>query len=179
MREWRPIPLFEGLYEASDDGFVRSLDRKVTGVWGRSKLPQARTHKGLVLSAYENKERGGYRYVNLRKDGRQHLRRVARLVAAAFLGPCPSGMVVCHNNGIANDDNIKNLRYDTPKANSYDQWNHGTKLYGDKSPCTKISDADVLIIRSSKEPQKVLAKRYGVHPNHITNIRCGLRRKTK
>lgn len=40
MEEWRDIPGFEGAYQVSDLGRVRSLDRVVTGVWGLSKQPQ-------------------------------------------------------------------------------------------------------------------------------------------
>jgi hypothetical protein len=176
MEIWKTIPEFEGLYEASNFGNIRSLDRWHEGVFGRSKKVMRKRWPGRPIQPYVNKERGGYRYVNLHKEKSQHMRRVARMVASAFLGPCPEGKVVCHNNGIPHDDRLENLRYDTPKANNADQIKHGTAILGERSPNCKISDNDVRFIRRSKLSPRILAERFGVHPNHITNIRCRLKR---
>lgn len=177
MEEWRAVVGFEGLYEVSSLGNVRSLDFYAVGMWGKSKTPYARVKRGIVLSAYENKARGNYRYVNLKKGGKQHMRRVARLVAAAFIGECPDGMVVCHNNGISTDDLPGNLRYDTLKSNAADQFLHGKVAMGENSVLSKLTSDAVLEIRSTKGgPRKQLAAKYGVHKGHVTNIRCGRRR---
>ena len=175
MEHWKPVVGFEGFYEVSDYGSVRSLDRFVTGVWGRSKKIQTQKRKGRILKPHVNDKRGGYRYVNLQKHGKQNMRRVARLVCAAHIGPCPEGMQVRHLDGVASNDRLKNLCYGTPKQNSDDRIIHGTLLQGEKSPNSILSEADVRRIKYGGEKRSVLADAFDVHPNHITNIRCGLR----
>lgn len=175
MEEWRDIPGFEGAYQVSDLGRVRSLDRVVTGVWGRSKQPQTRIKRGQDLRAYVNVDRGGYRYVNLRLDGRQHMRRVACLVALAFLGPRPEGKQVCHENGLAHDDCLPNLRYDTPAGNNADKEKHGTVRRGERHEQSRLTEADVRRIKRGAEPPELLAAELGVHWGHINNIRRGVR----
>lgn len=88
---WKPVVGFDGYYEVSNMGRVRSLDR-VTPTGGRGDIT-GRTclRRGKVLSPAVNKQRGNYRYVNLHMEGQQHQRRVCVLVAAAFLGPRPPG----------------------------------------------------------------------------------------
>ncbi len=54
---------------------------------------------------------------------RRH-RKVHHLVAAAFIGPRPEGMVICHNNGDPLDNRVENLRYDTQAANIEDMYAH-------------------------------------------------------
>ena len=62
-------------------------------------------------------------------------------------------------------------------------WTHVTRTpkvsmarIGDRNHCCKISDSDVLVIRESREPLKVLASRYGVSESAISTIRRGLKR---
>ena len=172
---WRDIPGHDGSYQVSDLGRVRSLDRIVVGVWGRSKAPQTRTKRGQDLRAYVNVERGGYRYVNLRLDGRQHMRRVACLVALAFLGPRPAGKQVCHDNGVSNDDRLQNLRYDTPARNNADKERHGTLLRGERHKSSRLSETDVRRIKRGAESPELLAAELGVHWGHINDIRRGVR----
>jgi hypothetical protein len=171
---WRPVAGYEGLYEVSDFGRVRSLDRKVTQR-GKRGCVMTRLLAGRVLSPATNRDRGGYRYVNLHVDGQQCLRRVAVLVAAAFLGPRPFGMETCHRNGVADDDRAENLRYDTPKNNAADRKAHGTHLCGEALPQARLTETDVREILTSSTASEVLAARFSVHPGHINNIRRGVR----
>lgn len=169
---------FEGCYEVSDQGRVRSLDRKVEALnrWGKVT---ARTYAGRVLRPHTNQKRGGYRYVVLHDAEGQHSRRVSVLVAAAFTGSRPEGMQVCHRNGVSDDDRAVNLRYDTPKANMADKHVHGTYSCGENHPTAKLSNADAAEIRRLRNvvPKKVLAARFGVSPGHINNVQCGLRHR--
>lgn len=123
---WRPVPGLEDRYEVSDAGRVRSLTVRVYAGQGRTRISP-----GRVLSAYR-----GDRYVkvSLKQDGRQFGRNVHRLVAEAFLGPCPQGMEVCHNNGDAHDNRLSNLRYDTHANNSLDRRAHGTAFRRREEP---------------------------------------------
>ena len=100
---WQPIKGYEGLYEVSNFGRVRSLNYKGTGM---VKILQ--THARL----------GYYIKVGLRKDGKVRYFRVHRLVAIAFLPPPQSGQTqVEHINCDKRDNRVQNLRWCTPKGN--------------------------------------------------------------
>lgn len=172
---WKAVPGFEGLYEVSDMGRVRTVERTVTGFWGRGRGLKTRLVRQHEMRAYVNTARGGYRYVNLHKDGLQHMRRVAVLVAAAFLGPRPEGRQVCHCDGNPANDVLANLRYGTPKENSADKLLHGTQTRGEQHVSARLTHADVVRIKTGREAADVLAAEFGVHPGHINNIRRGVR----
>lgn len=55
----------------------------------------------------------------------------------AFVGPCPEGMEVCHNNGDCTDNRLENLRYDTKSANMLDRVRHGTHHNANKTQCLR------------------------------------------
>jgi hypothetical protein len=120
---WLPVVGYEGLYEVSDFGRVRSLPRPGTQRGGRIlKLPP---------------NSGGYPVVSLSRANRHVTRPVHVLVAAAFLGPRPNGMQVCHNDGHRTNAVLANLRYDTPGGNSQDMIRHGTSRQRAKTHCPK------------------------------------------
>ena len=63
-----------------------------------------------------------------------------RLVLSAFYGPCPEGMIGCHNNGISHDNRIENLRWDTYASNTEDMLKHGTARIGTKNTQAKLTE---------------------------------------
>lgn len=174
MERWLPVVGFEGAYEVSDLGNVRSLDRDRLYISKTGGVSSARL-KGRVLRPAINTKRGGYRYVNMRVDGQQTLRRVAVLVAEAFIGPRPEGLETCHNDGVALNDRGGNLRYDTPKNNTADKIAHGTHQRGEAVSTARLTEEIVRVIKYGRAPADVLAARYDVHPGHINNIRRGVR----
>ena len=172
---WLPVVGFEGLYEVSDLGRVRSLDRIVARGGRGDYSGNTRLAKGRVLKPVINRKRGGYRYVNLLADGAQTLRRVCVLVLAAFVGPRPAGQETRHRNGNAQDDRLDNLLYGTPKENAEDRKRHGTHAQGETAPNARLTESIVKHILASKADAETLGARYGVHPGHINNIRRGAR----
>lgn len=118
---WKPVVGFEGSYEVSNLGRVRGVDRIIGGPHG------PRLWKGRVLragaSACGRHKRLG---VMLLLGGKFKTMRIHRLVMAAFIGPCPKGLEVCHNDGNASNNHLANLRYDTRSENIKDQLRHGT-----------------------------------------------------
>jgi hypothetical protein len=75
--------------------------------------------------------------VRPRIDGGQTTITVHRLVAAAFLGPRPDGMMICHWNGDPADNRVENLRYATRVDNALDSLRHGTHFPGSLTMCVK------------------------------------------
>lgn len=122
---WRPIPGFEGAYESSDCGRVRSLDRTVlhkTGVKHRVR--------GRILKPATSAD--GYQYLML---GVGKHRRVHVLVLQAHTGPAPEGMEACHNDGDPANNVLANLRWDTRSQNLKDKRQHGTDHEVNKTHC--------------------------------------------
>jgi len=120
---WLPVPGYEGSYEVSSLGRVRSLDRISAS---------GRPCKGIVLSQME--AHGGYRQVNLHRAG-QTTHLVHRLVMLAFVGPAPEGMEVRHRNGDPADSTLANLAWGTHLENMRDQREHGTHKNTVKTHC--------------------------------------------
>ena len=143
IERWKPITGYEGIYEVSDHGRVRSLDRTITRSDG-----QVRRLKGKVLSA-PPKQRGGYPRVCLSAHGKDKVRYVHSLVAETFIGTRPDGMEVCHNDGDPTNNHVDNLRYGTPSENELDKVRHGTHYNAVKTHCPRGHELFVENIRPS------------------------------
>lgn len=177
MEIWKPVVGFEGSYEVSDLGRVRSVSRRIPlkSRWG---TVTSREVPARMMKLVSNTKRGGRVFLVLHLNGKQHMRIVSNLVAAAFIGPRPPGQQVCHNNGVAHDDRLQNLRYDTPKGNMADCVAHGTRRFGENHPHAKLTAKDVSDIRAraaGREPHAALAEEYGVHTNYISLVVTGKR----
>lgn len=110
IEQWRPVPDFEGHYEVSDHGRVRSVTRDVVS----HSDNRTRTFKSRILSP---ELRHGYNVVQLSKGGIRQKLYVHRLVLMAFVGEPEPGMECCHNNDIRDDNRLVNLRWDTHQSN--------------------------------------------------------------
>lgn len=138
--QWRDIPEWEGLYQVSDLGRVRSLDTIKTDSLGRP-----RPGRGRSLSA--DTKPNGYVYVNLKDKPRKRRRYVHQLVLEAFVGPRPEGHEACHVNGERGDNRLTNLRWDTISENRLDIGRMGRHNEGSKSHCDnghEFTDANTL-----------------------------------
>ena len=109
---WKDIPNYEGYYQASNLGRVRSLDRIVTFSNGRKQFYKGKLIKGSVNN--------GYRQTALSSGGIGRNFKFSQLVAITFLGHEPNGheLVIDHVNGDKSDDRVKNLRIVTQRANT-------------------------------------------------------------
>lgn len=127
---WKPIPKWEGYYEVSDQGRVRSLDRVIDDVLGR---PNPRP--GRILRTYPDSS--GYPTVRLKDRGRFKRSRVHSIVLSAFVSPRPPGYHGCHNDGDKGNNKLSNLRWDTPASNEQDKLLHGTNHEVNKTHCPR------------------------------------------
>lgn len=127
---WKPIPGFPG-YEASTHGRIRSYRQKIYLGWRKGcQSIIANEPQKILQPAFIN---GDYSLVSLYRDKRRHTPRVNRLILLTFMGPCPPGMQCCHNDGNPKNNFLINLRWDTPKNNTKDKFEHGTILYGEEN----------------------------------------------
>lgn len=112
---WKPVLGYEGLYEVSSLGRVRSVDRIV-----KKKDGGLATLKGVVLSARFNKKRKNYQYrqTELSKNGAKRTFHIAHLVCEAFHGPRPEGYQCMHLDGNCANDRADNLAWGTVYENS-------------------------------------------------------------
>ena len=100
---WKDVPGFEGRYQASNLGEIKSLN------WEHTK--QERILKKKL-------DRYGYYQVTLFKDGKRFYRLVSRLVYVSFYGEIPDGLLVNHIDECRTNNNITNLNLLTYKENN-------------------------------------------------------------
>ena len=167
---WRPVAGYEGLYEVSNLGNFRSVDRWVDFADGRRRFFEGRPLK-LKINA------DGYPLVLLSAGMARKKWRLAHIqVTAAFIGPCPDGKETCHNDGVPTNIAASNLRYDTRSRNHADKMIHGTAAFGSKHHSAHIPDETVAAIRDANGTITEIADRFGVSRTHAWNVRNGKRR---
>lgn len=155
--EWRPIAGWEGLYEVSSIGRVRSL------CFGTPRLRKIKPHPTL-----------GYACFTMKSSGRkQKSTNVHVEMARAFFGPCPKDHEVLHRDGDRMGNRLDNLRYGTRAENVSDTMAHGRVPKGEGHCHAKLNDEQVLAIRADPRGARRLSKAYGVSRGTIGYIRAG------
>ena len=113
MEEWKSIPGYEGLYEVSNLGRVRSVDRYVKYLNGMIHL-----HKGKVLSPGIRSD--GYLQVSLCCNGKYKTIAVHRLVAQAFIENPDNLPEINHKDEDKTNNSVDNLEWcDRSYNNTY------------------------------------------------------------
>lgn len=164
---WKPVRNYEGSYEVSSRGRVRSIDRI---------LSNGQPHHGRILSPSKNKN--GYLIVGPSVNGKREPLHIHRLVAQAFLGDCPDGCEVNHLDGEKENNKYTNLEYTTASKNIKHAYRLGLRNEdGENHPSHKLWDHEVIAIRSLKGVvrNRRLSKLFEVSEATISNI---LSRKT-
>lgn len=156
---WLPVADWEGLYEVSHLGRVRSMDRVVRrGRTGRYVKP------GRLLAQWP--DRMGYWCVNLSDGDRRATVKVHRLVGEAFLGPLPSGQETRHGPEGKLQNRASELCYGTRLDNAADKFRDGTQPQGSRVRIAKLTEDIVRDCRTRYAAgdalMKTLATEYGV-----------------
>ena len=109
---WADIPFYDGDYQASNMGRIRSVGRVL--IVNGDKLHYKRRLSGRIIEQHLNR---GYPYVTLRKNGKSYTEKVHRCVCAAFIDN-PNGYGdVNHKNGDRSDNRVENLEWCTRQHN--------------------------------------------------------------
>ena len=132
---WKPVPLWDGWYEVSNIGRVRSL---------RNTRANLRVTP-LVLKP--TLLTNGYLQVSLCRSGLRKKMSVHRLVLLTHVGPPTTGTQARHLNDIKTDNRFKNLRWGTAKENKADSYRNKRSPIGERCPQAKLNPASVREIR--------------------------------
>lgn len=166
MATWKDVVGYEGRYQVSDEGQVKSL-------------PNARRKTELILKASPH-VKSGHLIVNLTdSEGgkwRQRAFYVHTLVLTAFAGFAPAGKEGCHDDDNPANNRLDNLRWDTRSGNQADRKRHGTDNAGERNGMAVLDESAVKLIKERlKKGEKVthLAKEHGVYHGAISNIKNG------
>lgn len=156
---WKDIPGYEGRYQVSDLGRVRSVDRRVRLVV--HGIETTRLARGKVLRPAAAPL--GHLQVVL---GKGRTQSVHVLVALAFIGPRPAGMDVAHRDGNPANNAPDNLRYATRSENNRDKVWHGR---------TRLTPQQVERVRAeaptaTRGGKALLASELGVSPSTISDV---------
>lgn len=169
--EWKPIPNYEGIYEVSSCGKVRSLNRRRLHTFNKGCVMN-RYYKGKVLAPVLN---GGYFKVTLTRDNIPTQIAIHRLVATAFLPNADNKPFVNHKNGIKTDNNFNNLEWVTPLENCIHASDTCLLPTGDKHPRSKLTEDQVIQIKYHREGilYKDIAKEFNIDKSTVSDIKRG------
>lgn len=160
---WVPIKEYAELYEVSNLGRIRSLDKTVKQFNGHTIID--RFWKGRILKASMQE---GYCVVCLYRDTVKIQRKVHQLVAEAFLKKETSDQVVRHLNDVKTDNKLANLSYGTVQENVNDKFRNGYK-----NARRKLSKAGVFDILGSDLSSAILGTMFGVSQSTIQDLKAG------
>ncbi len=166
--QWKPVIGYEGHYEVSSFGRVKSLPRRV--ISGKSW----RDTIAIILVPWVSKS--GYLQHSVWSNGRSHSRFVHRLVLEAFIGFRPDDMQCRHLDGNRTNNYLENLRWGTSQENSDDCRKHKMTLCGEKNRSSKLKDDEVRCIKmrlKCGESQHSIACDFPVGRSTIQKIKSG------
>lgn len=159
---WKQVQGYENIYEVSDHGEVRSIDRSVNNY----------RVKGRVLRQHDSGK--GYPAVALCKNGKPHTTYVHSLVANAFI-PKPDTLlrlVVNHKDGDKRNNDVTNLEWVSYSQNNQHAYDNNLKERGEQFYNTKLTEAQVKEIRKNGkyDTYEQIAQQYGVSKATIRDV---------
>jgi hypothetical protein len=158
---WLPVPGYEGFYDASSLGRIRSIRHMTSRGW----------RGGQILKQFTDSD--GYYRVNLSRLGVVRSIPVHILVLLAFAGPPGPGQEARHGPAGKLVNAITNLSWGTKLEQAEDKRRDGTMACGERQGTARLTTADVLEIRSRAaqgEDQPSLAARFRISQPHVSRI---------
>ena len=170
MEKWRSIKDFEGVYEISSYGNVKSLDRQIS--YSTKKGNFTRIQKERILKPGNDKD--GYKQVVLCGGSGKYTKRVHRLVAEAFIPNPENKEHVNHKCPDKSNNRFDNLEWATIKENNQHALDNGL-LYGN----AKLNTDQIIEIRSLYSKKKIthreISKKYSISLSTVHYILKGKR----
>lgn len=164
---WKDIPQFEGIYQISNLGKVRSLDRVLTEITGIT-----RKRKGSTISPGNNG--AGYLFVNLWKNNKQHRFYVHRLVGKLYCNSYTNDCVINHLDGIKRNNAWYNLECTTASNNMKHSYANNLHKSGENHPNARLLNSDkediIVLLKSGKYSQLDIANKFNVSQALISKI---------
>lgn len=172
---WKEVSGFEGLYEVSNLGRVRSLDHTTNITPKNNKAPYERFVKGRILNGTDC---NGYHRFSL---GRGHLIDAHILVARTFIPNPENKRCVNHIDGNKKNNRVENLEWSTHSENQFHSSKNALMQLGSKHVHSKLKEEDVRWILTHYKKQDLefgcmaLARKYGVSHQTMDEV---IKRKT-
>lgn len=171
MENWRAIPGFEGIYEASDLGRIRSAEGKTTynDKWGVVHWKQRIIKQHYMFHKRKNDVRRDAR-ITLWKDKKPHYFLVARLIALTWCEGYSEGMTVNHIDGNPENNHADNLEWLTHGDNI----RHGFKtgLYSTMKPVEITIDGKEVQFPSMAAASRALGKSHSYISWKLANTKA-------
>ena len=164
---WKPIKNYEGLYEVSNFGSIRSLDRTVKAAIRNNNFIK---RKGRDITPKYTQQ--GYQFVLLYKDGVSKSMFIHRIVAIEFLDNTDLKLAVNHKDLVKSNNNVLNLEWVTYKENKAHAMENNAVAKGESCGASILKESDVIFIRSQHGliSGKKLAKKLSISDTNIYDI---------
>jgi hypothetical protein len=162
---FKDIKGYEGLYQISNLGRVKSFNKKIKHMSGYRLIKEKfiKPHLG----------KNGYYAIDLKNNTKREKYTIHRLIAIHFILNLENKPQVNHINGIKTDNSIENLEWVTNLENAKHAYKTGLIKLGERSNLSKLTDKQVLEIKErlkNKESHELIAKSYNVHRTSISKI---------
>lgn len=171
MEIWKDIIGYEGLYQISNTGFVKSFDRYIHGISILGKKFVIKRSGALMSIAFDKNK---YRVISLFENRKKKMFKVHRLVAIHFI-PNPLNLPqVNHKDGDKSNNNDWNLEWNTCPENLKHASENNLTAKGIRHNKAKLTEEDVYFIRKLREehntPTHRLIEMFRVNQSTIDNV---------
>lgn len=166
IEEWRAVPGFEGYYEVSNLGRVRSVLRVVARNDGRTTTIQSR-----IMGLHNNGR--GYIAASLSRDNKARMHYVHRLVLMAFVGNPEEGQEANHIDFDRSNNRLSNLEWVTGLENVHHSRRAGRTGEGERHHAARLTETDVRearLLYANGWSQSKLAAKYGIRRESMRDI---------
>lgn len=144
--EWKDIKKFEGLYQISNFGRVKSLDRKIYQKNKNGKF-QYVTYRGRILKV--QKQKNGYLTIDLHRDNKFERKLIHKLVAEMFISNPNNYKYINHKDSNIQNNKVNNLEWCTQSYNIKYAYDLGNKIPPNMRAIKQIKDGKIVNIFKS------------------------------
>lgn len=167
--EWKDVIGYEGFYQISNMGRVKSLERNIIQ-WRGGNIYK---RKRILIQSFN---RDGYLHVKFHKAGKKCNKSVHRLVGQYFVGNKNNYSDINHKKGVKMDNRASELEWCTKSQNTQHAYDTGLKkkLLGEQTGSSKLKEnqvKDIRIFIKEGVPLKDIAAKFNVKYCAIWDIK--------